>query len=75
MKLTRKHIGGFFDVRGGDESWVYQLVGIKNGKLLFRVFTNSYKYETDFVHQHDWRVFKSCIPHGTELKQAWKVAR
>lgn len=75
MKLNKKHIGQFFDVRGADESWVYQLVDIKDGKLLCRVFSNRYEYEFDTNKYSDWRPFNTNIPHKNEITKGWRTAR
>lgn len=74
MKLTKKHIGGLFDVKGSDGSWVYQLVDIRKGKLLFYAFggweiTSQRKY-------NDWTVFKP-VKRWTkrQIKYGWETGR
>lgn len=73
MKLTKKHIGKLF-TNGGDGSWVYQLVDIKKGKLLFYSFDNKYAIETNKFA--DWEHFKSRNPFPKEwTKRGWDRAR
>lgn len=71
MKLTKKHIGGLFDVTGSDGSWAYMLIDIKKGEALF------YSIGGDFwalknVH-NDWRTFEPREFRSKE--EAWKMAR
>lgn len=73
MKLNKKHIGQLFDVRGGDGSWCYELIGVKKGELLFYAFNG--KHVIDGSINNDWRPFvpqyhcnKRWVKHG------WVVA-
>lgn len=56
MRLARKHIGGLFDIAVGDGSWCYQLVDVRNKKLLFYTMSGTYKIESN--RHLDWRYFK-----------------
>lgn len=71
MKLTKKHIGGVFDVRGSDGSWAYVLVDIKGKEALF------YSIGGDFWALEnkwdDWRPYKPQEFRTRE--EAWKMAR
>jgi len=75
MRLNRKHIGQLFDVHGADGSWVYQLVDIKDGKLLCRVFSNNYRYEFNTNKYADWRPFKTQLPSRDQVKNGWESAK
>ncbi len=73
MRLSKKHIGRLFDVHGADGSWVYQLVDIKNKKLLFSSLAG--KYWTDNASTSDWRPFKPQLPSKDHIQWAWMSAR
>lgn len=76
MKLTKKHIGRLFDCRGGDGSWVYQLIDVRKGELLFYSLSAG-SWEIDSQKQHqDWRQF---VPRLTfdkpQIENGWKIGR
>ena len=74
MKLTKKHIGQLFDV-GGDGSWVYQLVDIKKGWLLFYDFNGRYVKERVGSYS-DWRKFIPQNPWPKDWQRyGWTIAR
>jgi len=78
MKLTRKHIGKLFDVRGGDGSWVYQLVDVKKGWLLFYSFhAGEGAYFKERVGEyHDWRPFRPLKDWPENWRNfGWTTAR
>ena len=73
MKLTKKHIGQLFD-NDADGSWVYQLVDIKKGKLLFYDFASSYVVETNKFS--DWKPFVPRKQWPKEwIKLGWKYPK
>lgn len=74
MKLTRKHIGGLFDVRGGDGSWAHQLIDVKNGDLLFYAMDGKFWIEKQGAHD-DWRPFKKREPDPSLVKYGWQHAK
>lgn len=57
MKLTKKHIGQLFDVKGSDGSWCYELIDIKGKDLLFYAFNG--RHEIDSNEFSDWQPFVS----------------
>jgi hypothetical protein len=70
MKLTKKHIGRLFD-NNADGSWIYQLVDIKRGRLLFYSFDGSYIVETNKFA--DWKFFVPRKPWPqTWIKLGWE---
>lgn len=74
MKLTKKHIGGLFSV-GGDGSWTYQLVDVKDGWLLFYGFDCEYFKERVGEHD-DWERFKPRKPWPKNWKEyGWTIAK
>jgi hypothetical protein len=75
MRLTKKHIGGLYDVHGSDGSWAYQLVDIKNKELLFHVFGSDGQYEIEAQSQHDWRPFKPQLRHLNWDIAGWETGR
>lgn len=76
MKLTKKHIGGLFHVRGSDGSWAYQLLDVKKGILLFYVFGSyPFRYESEPDTHHDWEAFKPQKRDPMWDKGAWEQAR
>ena len=76
MKLTKKHIGKLFDCRRSDGSWAYQLLDIKDGKLLFYVFGSfPPRYEIDQQSYTDWRLFKPQPRDPRWDQDAWSLAR
>jgi hypothetical protein len=74
MKLTKKHIGQLFDCRGGDGSWVYQLVDInpKTKEILFYSLSSGdfWVFKDEYT---DWRPFETR--EWFTKKQAWADAR
>jgi len=73
MKLTQKHIGQLVD-NGSDGSWVYQLVDIKKGRLLFYAFDGTYVIDTNKFQ--DWRLFKPLKQFPkTWIQQGWEIPR
>lgn len=76
MKLTKKHIGGLFDVRGSDGSWAYQLIDVKKGELLFYVFGSSpSRYEIESNRHTDWQVFQPQPRDPVWDIEGWKTGR
>lgn len=74
MKLTKKHIGQFFDVKGADGSWYYQLLDIKGKKLLFKSSTGHFEIDTNKLA--DWRPVDSLnLPHKEIIKHGWEIGR
>lgn len=75
MRLTRKHIGQIFDVRGGDGSWVYQLMDVRKGELLFYGFAAD-RYEIDDAKYNDWQPFEPQKWWSkTHKKMGWQIGR
>jgi hypothetical protein len=74
MRLTKRHIGGVFDCRGSDGSWVYQLIDIKGKELLFSVIGTT-RYEVDTNKYGDWRPFKPQPVDSRRVEWGWKDAR
>lgn len=74
MKLGRKHIGQLFDLGSSDGSWVYQLVDVKKGWLLFYTFGGYFK---ERVGEHnDWQPFKPLKPWPKNwLESGWLTAK
>lgn len=78
MKLTKRHIGGLFTCAGADGSWVYQLIDIKQGWLLFYNFGSAnIPYYKEKVGQHkDWFKFVPLNPWPNNwLEYGWKDAK
>ncbi len=75
MKLTKKHVGKLFDVRGGDGSWAYQLVDIKGKRLLFNVVGDVRRFEIDTNKLEDWRPFVPAPFSKEDIQKAWATAR
>ncbi len=74
MKLTKKHIGGLFHIQGSDGSWVYQLVAVKRGWLLFYSFGGQYYKEK--VGATDWAQFEPTNPWPKDrVEYGWTIAR
>lgn len=75
MKLSHKHIGGLFHVQGSDGSWVYQLVDVWRGWLLFYGFDG--KYVKEKVGQHnDWERFVPTKPWPRKwIALGWQTAK
>lgn len=76
MKLTKKHIGGLFDVYSSDGSWFYQLVDVKDGKLLF--YSSSDNWEIEFQAKYnDWRIFapQKRSFSKAKIKYGWETGR
>lgn len=65
MRLTKKDIGKLFDVVGGDGSWIYQLIAVKKGKLLFYSFDGTYR--VDLACFNDYRPFRP----RKEFPESW----
>ncbi len=74
MRLSKQHIGRLFDVQGADGSWVYQLVAVKKGNLLFYLINES-KFETDTNQHVDWRPFTTYPLSKDKIKYGWSVAK
>jgi hypothetical protein len=72
MKLTKKHIGGLFDVDGGDGSWCYQLIDVTRKDLLFYKFDGKYYIEARNKY-HDWRKFIPKKFPKTWIKTGWNT--
>lgn len=72
MKLRRKHIGGIFDVRGGDGSWAYVFVAMKGKQKLF--YNLHGEYWVDDRDDDDWRRFKTKL-NERHIEYGWKSAR
>ena len=74
MKLNRKHIGGLFHIDSSDGSWVYQLVDVKDGWLLFYEFDGDYYKEK--AGADDWVRFKPHSPWPeNQLRYGWLSAK
>lgn len=73
MKLSKKHIGQVFDVRGGDGSWHYILLDKKKDDLLF--YTSNGKYTIDTNKYSDWQPFKAVADDKAALFLAWELAK
>jgi hypothetical protein len=78
MKLQRKHIGQLFGLRSSDGSWVYQLVDVKKGWLLFYTFhAGEHSYYKERVNSHsDWIRFEPVNPWPKNWKEyGWLSAK
>lgn len=74
MKLTKKHIGQLFDVRGADGSWCYELIDVKGKDLLFYSFNGKQEIEPNTYT--DWRPFVPQYHANREwVKRDWTTAR
>ncbi len=74
MELNKSHVGGLFTTKGADGTWVYQLVDVKGGWLLFYDFDGKYEKERQGNHR-DWQVFKPTTPWPKKWKQyGWEGA-
>lgn len=80
MKLTKKHIGKLV-TNGDDGSWVYQVVDVKKGYILFYGFGSSAVGEDPYYKEQvgkwdDWHLF---IPRKLWPKKwvqlGWKTAK
>ncbi len=75
MKLSKKNIGQLFDVEDSDGSWVYQLIDIKDGWLLFYDFHGGYMKER-VGENADWRPFNPTKPWPKNwIGYGWIIAR
>ncbi len=68
MKLKRKHIGRLFNTKGADGTWVYQLVDIKDGWLLFYNFERGF-WKERYGEYKDWQEFEPVKKWPKEWKQ------
>lgn len=74
MKLTKKHIGQLFHVRGSDGSWVFQLVDVWRNWVLFYDFHGTYVKEKN-THD-DWQPFKPRKPWPIKWRVlGWETAK
>lgn len=71
MKLTKKDIGGLFDVNGGDGSYILRLCGIKKGVLLFYSYGSDY-YCIDSAKASDYRRYNPEQWEDEWTKRGWK---
>lgn len=75
MKLTHKHVGQLFHVQDSDGSWVYQLVDVWRGWLLFYDFHGTYVKEKIGKHS-DWERFVPTKPWPRRWKAwGWQSAK
>lgn len=76
MRLTKKHIGQLFDIDHGDGSWLYQLMDVKDGKLLFYSFSAT-GYEIEPQNKYDdWRPFNPQTWWSkAHVKMGWNIAK
>ena len=75
MKLTKKHIGQLFDLKGGDDSWCYQLIAVKGNSLLFYTFSTPNSYDISSNKFADWRPFEPQEFSRQNIAYGWKVGR
>lgn len=76
MKLTKKDIGGLFEIDNSDGSWVYQLIDVKKGELLFYTFSNQHPHEIEPASYKDWRPFVPAYHLNKRwVKLGWETGR
>lgn len=76
MKLTKKHIGGLFEIDGSDGSWVYQLIDVKKDELLFYTFGQGRPHEIESASTNDWRPFTPAYHLNKRwVKIGWETGR
>jgi hypothetical protein len=73
VKLTKKHIGGLFDVQNSDGTWFYQLLDVSRCELLFRDMDG--KYEIESRRHSDWRIFTPTKFTAKNVAEGWKTGR
>lgn len=76
MRLTKKHIGGLFDIEESDGSWCYQLIDVKKNELLFYTFSNDHPLEIEPSSYKDWQPFIPAYHLNKRwIKEGWKTGR
>jgi hypothetical protein len=73
MKLTKKHIGGLYNTKESDGSWVYQLVDVQDGWLLFYTFNGKFWKERVGAHK-DWQRFARPPWLRKDKQEGWEEA-